>query len=733
MNSVELRLESLAVAIRQNAEDDAQSKRVLDGILELNFGKLKASDCWLYSVSLSPSDRMLFIRHGGFQMFKDDIGTYCANDLNSCRMAGFLVEVEARFGTDYRTWLSETFGSDWETRLKNPRGSSSSSTGKVFGEATKIAAWDDRDLSELSGKSVVMKAVGRAFTSLKPFETAEHPADESGELIHKPGLESVECSIMLKEHYWSLVTSFENRSGSHDAASDNDGGKNAGLGNMASGTESQQYWIIGLVPHTRFKKCGCIGSFATSSGVHSYSDDLGRISYAALQSEEEGNLSKVVVAMHSSALVDYYRENFPGSGKSPFVMACNAIAGVQTSRLNKSGKAPKIFSRSLDIAAQQQQLERYLATKVDDQIRRLLGQKKLNSVEHRVRNAVSTIQAAKEEQIGFVRSMNISPEEVTSGHVRAFNSFGKNEVSEELSSFHADTDMSEWYDEEFDSESGETFYQAACKVLIRNWMAGNKMTERQLIGVVTERKNGGVEVVSKKNIGKMMKGKSTKFRTGDKSTTSNGARCGMLTSSTVFLKGWLNVANPELTGMPEGFQYVGNGWRFSGVVAWKQFYDILTAFQFDWNAYAAEKVAERLAWENASELARDYMPKGFYVGMENPVEQIFKRKDLLERLVTEYMLRINSMSFEELIDCGDSWLQIRQDLLPEIVELEVRSVDSDELNRLQNARTLVEEAGEDVTMLNVYSAFRKPRVWERLRVEHQQTMADKIAAAWNKR
>lgn len=646
MNTINQRLLEMRLRLECSGADAGVVSKVCTAIEVLDFSDLDSTALSAYFRCLDAADQMEWIKNGGSQ-FEPVVHREVLSMQEACFKLELVrrldvedelvdVAVFTKFGgevvTEQRTKsafdvaMSMKFGSDWDSQLKNPRGTQSSGTAKVV-----------TDCLNEDGKRIVMSSSrqhGRTLVSLKPIEVAKHPSveiDGLEVLVHEPLENSIECGIMLKECYEALkVISIS--MGAAECQAQESGSKNAGNGNMASGKQSREVFMVGLVEHVRHRQCRCSDGYINVAGEahdlrgawnETYSELLKYCTEADDFTVMEGWL-----ADHPNPLQSYYAWKFPG--KDSFKLAANAQAGVASHRLNKNGMAPRFFSPKLDAMRQQQNCERYIQWNLDDQIRKMLGGKRNNSVENLV---------------------------------------GDNDVSDYYDEIYVDEDGNEW-----------TYLEYARKMLAKSWVTSTKNANREI------RKN------AEKNMGKMYKSKSSKTRTGDKSTTVNGARCAVLTESTLYLDITINkdrvvpgfeaeFADGEFIGELEG-----NG-RRNKIVSAAKLVNLFTALEFDWMTFATEELIN-----------------GFAAGAKNLT------KDDKDRMIKSYMVRLNDMSIESVYMDGDSpWLNIREHCFPEDVTVLARCINMDELTRLQKARQLVEDCGMDTNdMQQILTAYRKP-------------------------
>lgn len=617
MNHIDNRLLEMKLRLEINCADAAVVSAVWSAIESLDFGGLDASDLIAYRSILSDVDRMEWIKYGGSQLDPE-----CQRDVLAQQEACFKLELVRRMDTEdtevncavftqmggaviterriksaFDVAMSEKFGSDWDTQLKNPRGSQSAGTLKVL-----------MDYCNSEGDKMMMSSnrqYGRTVISLKPVSVAKHPSveiDGREILVHEPLESTLECGIMLKEEFESLKVISIPMSGSN--------------GDIAGGQGSREIFMVGLVPYVRHRQCRCADGWINIAGqathLTAWNSIHGELAAYCAEADDWSALEGWM-ADYPNPLESYYAWKFPG--KDARKLAINAMAGVHSSRLTKNGLAPKIYIPHLDAMRQQQNCERFIQWNVDDQIRKLLGGKKNNSVENLV----------------------------------------------------GDNDISDYYDDIFDPESGMTYLEMARKMLAKAWVQSSKNANRELA------RNAS------KNVGKMYKSKSSKLRNGDKSCTVNGARSAVLTESTI----WIQITAPghELD-------------QFGGVVDAAGMVEKFGELGFNFGGFAAEEL------EN-----------GFNHGLSEKLT-----KDDIDRMIKSYMIRLNDLSIESVYMDGDSpWLNIREHLFPADVTVLCRCVNMDELGRLQKARQLVEDCGMDTSdVKQILTAYRKPVLFRRM-------------------
>ncbi len=640
------------------------------------------------------------------------------------------VVTEKRIKSAFDVAMSEKFGSDWDVQLQNPRGSQSAGTLKVF----------DGGLNEKNKPTFMTSSrqYGRTVISLKPVEVAKHPSveiqfEERGTvfkrevLVHEPMENSIECGIMLKEEFESLkvvtVPMTTNGMGAQES-----GGKNAGDGNMASGKNQREVFMVGLVPYVRHRQCRCADGWINVAGsaVHltKWNSIHGELAHHCAEAEDWSVLEGWL-ADHPNPLESYYAWKFPN--KDARKLAINAMAGVHSSRLTKAGLAPKIYIPHLDAMRRQQNCERFIQWNLDDQIRKLLGHEKLKSDIRTMKN-VDPDMATNRVVDADGKPILVPVLDADGNPVKTHDGKIKLQFVESASTGFSDAqefDVSDWYDE-IHEESGLTYYEQARKELAKAWVASSKNARREL----TKK--------AEANVGKMIRSKSGKLRTGDKSCTVNGARSAVLTESTIYME---ITCSPER--VVEGFEsefangefigeVCGNG--RSKIVDADKMEKLFTALGFNFVEFNAEEMhrGEEINGLRTASVAG--LRKIHEAGIDDPefeaevaplVDQMRETlegdrgftkggigltKDDRERMLKNYMIRLNDMSIESVYMDGDSpWLNIREHLFPEDVQVLCRCVNMDELTRLQKARQLVEDCGMDTSDIKqILTAYKKP-------------------------
>jgi len=657
MNHIDQRLLEMKLRLECSGAESAVVSAVWSSIEALDFGGLDAACLENYYRALDATDQIAWIGYGGSQLAAES-----ERDVLSFQQAAFrlelvkrldtedeevdyavhstvskddteyhwketvkeIVEVDGQFFEDekvidrvtvvpitassvvterriksaFDVAMSMKFGSDWDSQLKNPRGSQSSGTIKVF----------DGGLNEKNKPTFMSSSrqYGKTVISLRPVSVAKHPSveievEKNGTvfkkevLVHEPLENSIECGIMLKEEFEALkIISIPMSSKNMDLTADG----------------RREIFMVGLVPYVRHRQCRCAGGWINVGGeavnLAAWNACHGELS-AYCSEASDWSVMEAWLADCPNPLESYYAWKFPS--KDSKKLAINAMAGVSSSRLNKNGLAPKIYIPALDAMRQSQNCERFIQWNLDDQIRKLLGGRRNNSVENLV----------------------------------------------------GDNDVSDYYDEIYDPESGLTYLEMARKNLAKSWVQSSKNANRELA------RNAS------KNVGKMYKSKSSKLRNGDKSCTVNGARSAVLTESTI----WIQITAPghELD-------------QFAGIVDAAGMVEKFGELGFNFGGFAAEE-----------------LEKGFTHGLNAKLT-----KDDLERMLKSYMIRLNDLSIESVYMDGDSpWLNIREHLFPEDVTVLARCINMEELERLQRARQLVEDCGMDTSDIKqILTAYRKP-------------------------
>ena len=319
MNHIDQRLLEMKLRLEVHCADTAVVSAVWSAVENLNFGGLDASDLIAYRSSLSRADLMEWIKMGGSQfdpvnhreelsmqeacfklelvrrMDTEDMEVDCAvhttvsgsgaeyhwqetvkeiveidgqffedekviDRISTTPMGAGAVVTERRVKSAFDVAMTEKFGSDWDAQLKNPRGSQSAGTVKIF----------DGGLNEKNKPTFMSSSrqYGQTVISLRPVEVAKHPSieiDGREVLVHEPLENSIECGIMLKEEFESLkVISIP--MGSSESQAQESGSKNAGNGNMASGKQSREVFMVGLVDHVRHRQCRCSDGWINVGG-----------------------------------------------------------------------------------------------------------------------------------------------------------------------------------------------------------------------------------------------------------------------------------------------------------------------------------------------------------------------------------------------------------------------------------------------------------------------------------
>lgn len=682
MNTINQRLLEMKLRLECSGADATVVSAVWESIENLDFSGLDAACLKSYFRCLDSTDQMEWIKNGGSQLVAE-----CQREVLAQQEATFKLELvrrmdcedtevdqavytemggnvitERRIKSAFDVAMTEKFGSDWDAQLQNPRGSQSAGTLKVFDGGLNA-----KNKPQFMSSS---RQYGQTVISLKPISVAKHPSveiDGREILVHEPLENSIECGIMLKEEFESLKVISIPMSGNN--------------GDIAGGHGRREIFMVGLVPYVRHRQCRCADGWINVNGeathLTAWNSLHGELAAYCAEADDWSALEGWM-ADYPNPLESYYANQFPN--KDYRKLAINAMAGVHSSRLTKNGLAPKIFIPKLDAMRQSQNCERYIQWNLDDQIRKLLGGKKNNSVQNLV----------------------------------------------------GDNDVSDYYDEVFDSESGMTYLEAARKMLAKSWVTSSKNANRELA------RNAS------KSVGKMYKSKSSKLRNGDKSCTVNGARSAVLTESTIWL---------EITCAPErvvaGFEAEFANGEFIGEVCGTgrtKIFDsskmekLFTALGFQFEEFCAEEMLRGKEINKPRAEAMDGLRKIHGAGIDNPefhaeiapiVDQMRETlegdrgftkgsiglsKDDRERMLKSYMIRLNDLSIESVYMDGDSpWLNIRKHLFPEDVEVLCRCVNMDELGRLQKARQLVEDCGMDTAdVKQILTAYRKPVLFRKM-------------------
>lgn len=704
MNTINQRLLEMKLRLEVNCPGEPGVVSAVWGSIEnLDFGGLDSTALSAYFRCLNAADQMEWVKMGGSQFepliqrevlsmqeasFKLELVKRMDTEDTEVETAVFTqmggaVVTEKRIKSAFDVAMSEKFGSDWDDQLKNPRGSQSSGTVKVL-----------TDCLNEKGEQMVMSSnrqYGKTVISLKPISIAKHPSvevlvEERGTLwkrevlVHEPLESSMECGIMLKEEFESLkVISIP--MGSAESQAQESGSKNAGNGNMASGKGQREVFMVGLVPYVRHRQCRCTDGWINVDGVArdlrgEWNQTYEAILAHCMEADDYSVLEGWMVD-HPNPLQAYYAWKFPS--KDSFKLAANAMAGVSSSRLNKNGLAPKIFVPHLDAMRQQQNCERFIQWNLDDQIRKLLGGRRNNSVENLV----------------------------------------------------GDNDVSDYYDV-YDPESGLTYLEAARKMLAKSWVQSSKNANRELAR--NAEKNVGKMYKSKSS--KLRNGDKGCTVNGARSAvlTESTLWLEITCAPERVVAGFeAEFVNGEFIG-----EVCGTG-RTKIVDAGKM-EKLFTALGFNFPEFAGEELlrGEEINKLRAASVAG--LRKIHEAGIDDPefhaevapiVDQMLETlegdrgfakgskklsKDDRERMLKSYMIRLNDLSIESVFMDGDSpWLNIREHLFPEDVTVLCRCVNMDELGRLQKARQLVADCGMDTSdVKQILSAYRKPVLFRKM-------------------
>jgi hypothetical protein len=280
------------------------------------------------------------------------------------------------------------------------------------------------------------------------------------------------------------------------------------------------------------------------------------------------------------------------------------------------------------------------------------------------------------------------------------------------------------------------------------------MLRAEVIDQMRKRHNATVKRSNKevagKNMGKMMKGKSMKYRNGQKDCTVNGPR-------SIQPENW--VAQIRIT-MADGRKWnfgkidgeaPGDGERgiWKMIVNASELEKLLSSkeIQFNWDGYArrrledTRKAMEEVKWanENWKERMDEYHRKvaecrrfGNQDVIEEPklavLEGVYQpawtaadvpgevntgvsRKENREQLAQIMIRRMLQVSLGELMTLKSGWVGLAS--YGESVSIEMRHVfsDTEDFGRLQDAVKLVTEAGEKPDLKNIISAYKKPGPW----------------------
>lgn len=658
MNSINTRLVKILSNIRSSNAENSVIQQVVDAINTLNFGQVSSAGLAIYYTSLDTADQMEYIKLGGNQYVSNggvpgkDVKELSGTDLYRNQQAAFSLEfirqrdlepeeIDGQMMAAFQIGMLELFGRDWEHQIQKPRGSQSVACGYSKEQRQVRQVKVNPDTGESVEKMVSRKVktdqtwiqVGSPILSLKPFENGKHPTgfiqrEIAGKLVelevpvHQPTESGLECGVMLTDKYWTLATKTTKSNRTNE--------------DITAGME-REVFIVGLVSHWKMRKCNCVGCISVGSEVVDLAEYNSLLGQVIEFCDEEDNDVLLQEALMADPLVQYYRENF--IGLDPVKLAHNARAGVSRDRLTKDGKAPKIWMGRIkddlykDAAQRASQTRRYLDYQVDDVIRRLLGDKKLTSAERLA---------------------------------------------------DAGEDVTDWYDEVYNPETGRTFYQQAILELHKRWKSQNRNYMKE-IGTVT--RDGNELHVVPKNIGKCGRSKDVKRRTGDKSTTVNGARCRTLTTAFMHVEVTLDKEIPGWETL--GFRQSGKQFVLKEVMEARRFAELMTCCEMD-----------------TVELALEEMESGdFKFGGKIPT------KDDISRLYNGILLKMSNASTEFMISRGNAWICFRDHLTPEWCLVEMRHIEVDELKALQAARERVMACGEELTEQNILSALRHPGKW----------------------
>lgn len=664
MNAIELRLHQIFTTIvKHGGENDPTVQRVWGAIKDLNFGRMSVEGVKLYQtvIRFREDDWLDYLKFGGGtdSLLQDQAAGFKLEfirqrDLEDIEMDGATIPA-------FSYGMMEIFGSDWEDRLKNPRGSQSISVGKIdTGEVKEITTASGKKQNRKVMERI-SKQIGQALLSLHPIEKCKHPASEEGTLIHEPTPDNLSCGIMIKEIYWALSTKTEKATDSG--------------GDMTGGGSHRKIYIVGLVPHEKSRICGEIGHIQQSvDGVVSLGDFNRLLSDVMLFCDEESDGSLLSECLAANPLIPYYMEKYGMHRFDAIKTATNVYAGVAKDRLTRHGLAPKIWMGRIsddlykDVQAQASRSARFLESEINQTIRTILGFKKLTSAE---------------------------------------------------SLADVNDDIEKWYDE-IDPATGSTFYNLAIQKLHLRWRNQTRKTIRDIGTAKFDRNSGELTSLERNNFGKMGRSKDAKRRTFDKSTTVNGARCRTLTTAFIHVEVTCDMEPPCWKEL--GFQFRNGQWIVSEPMNWIRFFQIGLVAGLDWAAVAVEElqsdepfVMKRGVEELSKELGllQSKMVSGIWE--ESDLDKIMDSTQWedVARLINRLMLRCSNMSAIGKFQEGNEWLTFRDHLSPESTLIEVRHIDVGELKRLQEARERVIACFEELSERNVLDSLRHPGKWIR--------------------
>lgn len=700
MNSIDIRLTKILSGVRSSNASNTAIQQVVDAINSLNFGGVSSEGLATYFHYLPMEDRITFLQFGGCQAMENSLSN---EDLYRTQQAAFSLEfirqrdlepkeVNGQTLSAFNIGMIEIFGQDWESQLQKPRGSSSIACGYSKEQRQVKKTIINPDTGETVEKLVNKKVkteqtwlqMGAPILSLKPFENGKHPTgtiqrEVNGKWvelevpIHQPTENGLECGVILTNKHWALATKTA---------------QSKLTGDITSGGV-RQVFVVGLVEHWKMRKCCEVGYVPIGNQIvdlGAYNAELAKRIWFA---DEEGNDTLLQEALMADPLVQYYRENFDGI--NPVKLAHNARAGVSRDRLTKNGLAPKIWMGKVpgdvyqDAAQRAAQTRRYLDYQVDDVIRRLIGKKKLTSAQRLLSGDArhdNYMEAAAD-----LRKNNPNMKFAESVQKIIEKSADHYMDEQEL-------DVSDWYDEVYHAESGRTFYQQAILELHNRWKNQNRSYMKE-IGTVT--KDGNELHVIPKNIGKVGRSKDTKRRTGDKSTTVNGARCRTLTTAFMHVEITLDREIPGWESL--GFRQMGDQWKLCSTVENRQIVgEVMEMTRFAELMGCCELDAMGLALEEME--SGDFKFGGTSL-----------TKDDVTRLYNNMLMKMSNASSEFMISEGNAWICFRDHLTPEWCLVEMRHIEVDELKALQAARERVMACGEELNERNILSALQNPKKW----------------------